>query len=264
MSDDSFDDGMNSAETRTSAPANSGCGRTALLVFLGAFGMGLALAVGFVVAGMYAVDNAVVQPMERLVKSIGIRATPEIRPDPVTIVREINNLAQLQTASIQMEKIVTAEIGGNDLLGIFEDSMIFVAVGEVTAGIDLAKMTPADIQAVTFQTVTLRLPPSEIFFSALDNELSYVADRDVGVGARLLNENTDLETQVRQAGEQAIYDAALERDILGIAQTNAQDVLSGFLTSLGFETVIFVEGDMPPLIEYDPQTPKGFILEPQE
>lgn len=245
-------------------PASGGCGRTALLVFLGAFGMGLAVAVGFFVVSLYAVDRTIAQPVERLVKSIGISATPEIRPDPVTIVREINNLAQLQTASVQMEKIVTAETSGNDLLGLFEDSMIFVAVGEVTAGIDLAKMTPDDIQAATFDTVTLRLPPAEILTASLDNELSYVADRDVGLGARLLNENTDLETQVRQAGEQAIYEAALERDILGIAQTNAQDVLIGFLTSLGFEQIIFIDGDMPPPVQYDPEIPKGFIVQPGE
>lgn len=243
---------------------SGGCGKTALFVLLGAFGLGLALVVGIVVAGQLAVDNVVMQPMQRLVKGIGIMATPEIRPNSVTIVREINNLAQLQTASFQMEKIVTASTGEDDLFGLFEDSMIFVAVGEVTAGIDLAKLTPNDIQAATYQTVTLRLPSAEIFISTLDNDLSYVADRDVGIGTRLIEPDPNLETKVRQAGEQAIYEAALERDILGIADENAQDVLRGFLTSLGFQNVVFIEGEMPPIIEYDPEIPKGFIVNPSD
>ena len=258
---DELDLGVNSAETPPTT-SQTGCGRTALLVFLGAFGLGIALIVGFFVASAYTIDKVAVKPITQLVKSIGIRATPEILPDPVTIVREINNLAQLQTASIQMEKIVTAQTASDSFLGLFEDSMIFVAVGEVTAGIDLAKMTPQDIQATSFQTVTLRLPPTEIFIATLDNELSYVADRDVGIGTRLAGQDTELETKVRQAGEQAIYDAAIERDILAIAQENAEDVLSGLLLSLGFETVIFVDGEMPAPIPYDPEIPKGFIISP--
>ena len=179
---DSADSAQLETQPQQSAAAPTGCGRSALLVFLGAFGLGIALVAGFFVISSYTVDKVVNEPIQALVKSIGLRATPEIRPDPVTIVREINKLAQLQTASVQMEKIITADAGGDDFLGLFEDTMIFVAVGEVTAGVDLAKMTPSDIQAVTFQTVTLRLPPAEVFISTLDNELSYVADRDVGIG----------------------------------------------------------------------------------
>lgn len=224
-----------------------------LLVALAFFG-------GFLAVSYVTVDRAVVQPVQRLVRNMGINATPVVRPDPVTIVREINDLAQLQTASYQMEKIITAEGGNDALFGLFEDSLIFVAYGEVTAGIDLAKLTDNDIRASTFQTVTLRLPPAEVFVVRVDSERSYVADRDVGLGARIRQPDQELETLARQEAERAIREAAVEEGILTIADENAKDVLTSLLQSVGFDSVIFVDGELPPPVPFDPETPKGLII----
>lgn len=237
------------------AAAAGGCSRyigiAALIVF------GMAVAVGaMLVASTFLVRDSVVQPIESLKKGIGINATPEVRPDPITIVRSINDLAQLQTASYSMEKIVTAKRGEESLFGLFEDSLIFVAVGEVTAGIDLAKLTESDIQVTTFQTATIRLPEAEIFVATLDNERSYVADRDTGL---LTQADPQMETQARQVGEQEILNAAIQEGILDVADDNAKTVLDGLLRSLGFQSVVFVEGEMPLAVPYDPELPKGIL-----
>ena len=150
-------------------------------------------------------------PVVRLFKSITAPATPVILPDPVTIVRQVNELARLETASIEMEKVITAEQNSDAWLGLFEDSLIFVAYGEVIAGIDLAKMDEADIQVVDPTTVMVHLPEAEIFVATLDNQRSYVADRDTGL---LTQADPQLETQVRQEGEQVILQEALEFGIL--------------------------------------------------
>lgn len=248
----------------TTPPQNSGgCMRYALVLLLG---MGV-----FAIAGAGAlwyfsqtiVDQAVSQPMERLVKSIGIQATPEVRPDPVVIIREVNKLAQLHTAQMEMQNIVEADSGTDSWFGLFEDNLIFVAVGEVQAGIDLAKVTDNDIQATSFQTITIRLPASEIFIATLDNDQSYVADRDVGLGARILEPDPELETLARQSGEQQMLEAALENGILEQADENAKLLMEGLLKSLGFQSVVFIDGDMPPPIPYNPEAPKGFILSPE-
>ncbi len=224
----------------------------------------------FIILGIFSIVDVfsfisartmVTEPIGDYVKSIGIGATPQVRPDTVTIVREINNLAQLQTVSMHLEKVISADLSENDLFGLFDNSMIFVAVGDVRAGIDLAKMTHDDIQAYSFDKVVLRLPPSEVLSSALDNELSFVADRDEGIGSRIFAEDQDFETIVRQAGEEAILEAALENDILGIADINAENVLRGLLTSLGFQSVEFVKGEMPITSELSDDVPKGFIIE---
>ena len=209
------------------------------------------------------VDETVTQPMERLVKSIGIQATPEVRPDQIVIVREVKKLSQLHTAQMELQNIVEADSGTDSWFGLFEDNLIFVAVGSVQAGIDLGKLTEFDIQATSFQTVQIRLPASEIFIATLDNDKSYVADRDVGLGARILDPDPQLETLARQSGEEKILEAALENGILEQADENAQLLMEGFLKSLGFESVVFIEGDMPPPIPYNPETPKGFIVLPE-
>lgn len=238
--------------------------RYLLIAIIGIGVFSIIAAGGFWYLSSRIVEQTVSQPIERLVKSIGLQATPEVRPDPVVIVREINKLAQLHTAQMEMQNIVEADSGTDAWFGLFEDNLIFVAVGQVQAGIDLAKLTENDIQANTFQTVTIRLPASEIFIATLDNEKSYVADRDVGLGARVLEPDPQLETLARQTGEKQMLDAALENGILEQADANARLLMEGFLKSLGFKSVVFVDGDMPPPIPYDPETPKGFIISPEE
>lgn len=239
------------------SPRNrNGC----LLAIFGTILLVGALVVGAAAATFFNTTRAVTAPIRELTRNIGIGATPVVRPDPVTVIKSINDLAQLQTASYQMEKIVTAEKNTDSLLGLFEDTLIFVAVGEVTAGIDLAKLTENDIRATSFQTVTIRLPDPEIFIATLDNENSYVADRDTGL---LANADPEMETLVRQEAQRQIEAAALEQGILDIADENAQSVLAGLLESLGFETIIFVDGDLPPPVPIiDPEIPKGFIVTP--
>lgn len=237
-----------------------GCLRATLIALLTVFGLTIALGVGFLVAGYVAVDRGVVRPVAELVKQLGIEATPEIRPNPITIVRSITDLAQLQTAAYSVEKIVTSQSGPQNWLGrLFEDNLIFVAVGQVTAGVDLARLTPADIQATTFQTVTIRLPPPQVFVATLDNERSYVADRDTGL---LRRADPQIETAVRRAAEAAVLEAALEQGILEVADRNARLVLEGLLKSLGFQAVVFTNDPLPPAQPFDVEPPKGFLLPP--
>ena len=196
-------------------------------------------------------------PLANLVRDITIQATPEILPDPVTIVREVNELARLETASFEGEKVIKSERGSDALFGLFEESLVFVAYGEVIAGVDLKKMAENDIQVVDPDTVMVHLPEAEVFVSTLDNDLSYVVDRDVGF---LTNADPELETAVRQAGEQAIFDAAMEYGLMDLANENAEKYMETFLNGLGFGTVIFTE-ETPPVPEpYVQDVPKGYIL----
>ena len=59
-------------------------------------------------------------PIVRLFKNMTAPATPVILPDPVTIVREVNQLARLETASVELEKVITAENNSDAWLGLFE------------------------------------------------------------------------------------------------------------------------------------------------
>jgi len=86
--------------------------------------------------------------------------------------------------------------------------------------------------------LTVNLPPAEILIATLDNEKSYVYDRQTGV---LNKPDPNLETQVRQVAEQEILKAALEDGILEQAQINAEAYLLKFFAALGYPNTIFVD-----------------------
>jgi len=156
---------------------------------------------------------------------------------------------------------VRAERDQDLLWGAFGETMLFVAYGEVIAGVDLAKMTPEDMQVVDPTTVMVNLPDAEIFVATLDNDRSYVADRDTGVAIGFTGGiDPNLETEVRQRAEQEILEAALEVDILGTADENAETFMRTFLEGLGFETIIFTDGPPPPVPPYVQPTSKGQII----
>lgn len=219
-------------------------------------------AVGMFALGMNKTKNDVVEPVADLVRQLTLPVTPVIMPNPITIVREIRDLSRLETASYEFEKVITAETKQDVLWGALGESMVFVANGKVFAGVDFAKMAEDDLQVYDPTTVMVHLPPAEIFedIPILDNERSFVADRDTGIFTRA---DPDLETQVRQEAEKAIREAADESEILERADENARQYMIAFLSGLGFENIEFVDktpGPAPPFIQ---EVPKGFFITPQ-
>jgi hypothetical protein len=167
--------------------------------------------------------------------SVVMHPTPTILPDPVTIVHEIRSLARLETIKFSLEKIITAETRQGVFEWLVGDRLIFVAHGEVIAGIDLKKLDPGDL-VVKDAVLYVTLPEAEIFITALDNEQSYVYDRDTGL---FTHGEVHLETEARQAAEREIEKSALEDGILELAQQNAISFLDRLFRELGYPEVIF-------------------------
>ena len=165
-----------------------------------------------------------------------LNPTPTILPDPVTIIHEVRSLARLETIEYTVEKVIQADSGQQELWGLLGDKLIFVAHGNVIAGVDLAKLLSDDLWVDT-GTLYVRLPETEIFVATLDNDKSYVYDRDTGLFTK---GNIDLETLARQAAEDEIKKAALEDGILEQARTNAEYYLLRLFQTLGYPQVIFV------------------------
>lgn len=165
-----------------------------------------------------------------------LNPTPTIIPDPVTYINEVRALARLETIQYSIEKVITAEIGQGTLGVFFGDRILFVGHGIVIAGIDLSKMNPEDMR-LQGGVLTVRLPAAEVFVATLDNQKSYVYDRDTGIFTR---GDINLETTARQAAEAEIAKAALEDGILKQAQQNAEVFMEKFFEMLGYEDVVFV------------------------
>jgi hypothetical protein len=167
--------------------------------------------------------------------AVVLHPTPTILPDPVTIVHEIRSLARLETIKFSLEKIITAETRQGVFDWLIGDRLIFVAHGEVIAGIDLNKLDPEDLEVKGF-VLYVTLPEAEIFVTALDNEQSYVYDRDTGL---FTHGEVNLETEARRAAEREIEKSALEDGILDLAEQNAISFLDRLFRDLGYPEVIF-------------------------
>jgi hypothetical protein len=176
------------------------------------------------------------QAMQTQVANL-LNPTPTIIPDPVTYINEIRALARLETIQYSVEKVVTGQTGGGSFDSLFGDKILFVGHGTVIGGIDMEKLGPEDMRYEN-GVLTVKLPPAEIFVATLDNEKSYVYNRDTGL---LTNPDPNLETLVRQTAEQEILKAALEDGILEQAQINAEAYLFKFFSALGFPNTIFVD-----------------------
>jgi hypothetical protein len=189
-----------------------------------------------------AVDSAVA-PFRESNAALGtqvadlLHPTPTIIPDPVTIISDVHALARLETIQYTVEKVITAETGQGSLGFLLGDKLLFVAHGFVIAGIDMSKLQPEDMKLVN-GVLNVRLPAAEVFVATLDNNKSYVYDRQTGL---LQKPDQNLETLARQSGETEIQKAALEDGILNLAEQNAESYLSKFFGALGYPNPVFVK-----------------------
>lgn len=157
-----------------------------------------------------------------------------INIDQPTVVRQIQRLQKLETVSYTMDKI----IGGardNAYLPKFlaGDRILLVVHGEVVAGVNLANIKPSDV-TVQGHSISLHLPPAEVFSTRIDNAKSKVYSRDTGLFS---SPDPNLESEVREEAEKQLQQAALVDGILKSADQNARSTVSGMLTGLGFTQV---------------------------
>ena len=171
--------------------------------------------------------------------SFGLVTTPTVTIDTSrpTVIDKVEALGRLETVHYQLEKVISGQSTGPLPDFLTSDKILLVAHGEVVAGVDLTKLEPGDIRTDQESgTVTITLPDAEILFTRLDNDKTYVYDRQTGIFSK---PDPDLESQVRRAAEQQILQAALEDGILRRAQENAEEVIETLVTGLGYEEVEF-------------------------
>jgi Protein of unknown function (DUF4230) len=200
----------------------------------------IAAATGF---GIVQAVRTATEPVRTLPESIATQAsnilhpTPTIYPNSATVIRAVRPLSRLETVQYTVEKVIRAEVGQGALGALFGDKLIFVAHGTVIAGVDLSKMSDDDIQMTPDGKAIVTLPAAEVFVATLDNDESYVYDRETGL---LTQGDINLETQARQAAEDEIEKAALEDGILEQAQLNSEAYLRSLILALNVEDVVFV------------------------
>ena len=151
------------------------------------------------------------------------------------VVQNIQRLQRLETVVYSVEKIVT---GTQDSAyfprALAGDRILLIVYGEVTAGIDLGKLDTSSI-AVRDRSISLQVPPAEIFSTRIDNAKTQVYSRETGLFVR---PDPNLETIARRAAEQQVHQAAVDSGILKTAADNGRMTLQKLLEGLGFESVV--------------------------
>lgn len=190
--------------------------------------------VGRIITSTFSPVQAANQALSTQVSQL-LNPTPTVVPDPVTIIREIQSLARLETIQYTVEKVITAEVNQGVFGPLFGDRLLFVAHGISIAGVDLSKLESEDLRMEEGK-LYVTMPEAEVFVTTLNNDESYVYDRTTGL---LRKGDPQLETEARQVAEQEILNAALEDGILEQAQINAEIFLERLFNDLGYDYVIF-------------------------
>ncbi|MEO7157871.1 MAG: DUF4230 domain-containing protein [Vicinamibacterales bacterium] len=156
------------------------------------------------------------------------------------VVQRIQRLQRLETVVYSMEKIVTGT-QDNAYLPKFlgGDRILLIVHGEVTAGIDLAKLDESNIK-ISGTSIELDLPPAEIFSTRIDNQRTRVYSRETGL---FTTPDPNLESEARREAERQIGQSAIESGILKTAADNGRANLTGLLEALGFQTVVVLDED---------------------
>ncbi len=114
-----------------------------------------------------------------------------------------------------------------------DDRILFVAVGEVTACIDLTRVRKQDITR-TDSLVTVTLPQPEICYAKLDHQRSKVYDVS---GVMLPSTTRAMVEDVYKLAEKRLLDNARQQDITGKARENAQVIFKPLLEGISGKKV---------------------------
>jgi hypothetical protein len=159
-----------------------------------------------------------------------LRTTP-------SVVLAVRDLARLESVEYHVERVIDLRDRQSLLFGLIrtQDAILFVAVGQVTAGVDLGELSDDDVTVDRVKgTASVRLPPARVLSTRLDNDRSWVFARTTDV---LAQRREDLETRARQEAERTLEQTAVEGGILTRARTNAERTVEALVRSLGYTTV---------------------------
>lgn len=163
-------------------------------------------------------------------------STTTLRYTP-TVVTAVRDLARLETVAYHMERVVDLRDRQSIFFGLIhtQDAILFVAAGEVTAGVDLGELGDGDVTVdAAHNTARITLPAARVLSTRLDNEHSWVFARTTDA---LAQRHEDLETRARREAERTLEQSAVDAGILTRARENAERTVEAFVRSLGYSSV---------------------------
>ncbi len=169
-------------------------------------------------------------------------ATVDVRSIMIQTMREAS---ELTTASFIMQAVVPTEQDAT-LSGftIGTTKLLYVAHGEVQAGVDLSQLTEQSVQT-SGDTIQIQLPPPKILNSKIDVTKSQVYDYNRGFLGLGPDVAPDLQTKAQQEALQKIVQAACEAGLLQKASDRAKFVVTQLLNTASYKSVAIVAQPVP-------------------
>lgn len=167
---------------------------------------------------------------------VGPPSTPKVDVRSI-VIRQVRGASELTTAVFAMEAVVpTRHDRTLGRLVVGTTTLLYIARGEVRAGVDLKDLTPSDVE-IASDTLQIRLPPPRILDSKIDVNQSSVYDYDRG----FLGLGPDTAPQLQQYAEKEalkkIVAAACTEGLLKEANDRAQLVVTQLLNTAGYKSV---------------------------
>lgn len=163
------------------------------------------------------------------------QATADVRN---LVVKQVRGASELTTSVFTMESVVPTRQEqklGNYTIGA--TTLLYIAHGEVRAGVDLKDLSPADVQ-VKDKTIQLRLPAPRILDSKIDVNKSSVYDYNRGFLGLGPDVAPQLQTLAQRETLKKIEKAACDQGILRQANDRAQLVVEKLLSTAGHKQVV--------------------------
>jgi hypothetical protein len=155
-----------------------------------------------------------------------------------TIVRELRALSRLETSSLHLEKVIELTDHQKRLHGLVDadDSILFVAAGEVVLGVDLAKLADGDVRSDPKTGVAyVDLPAPEILSTRFDEAHSHVHARSTDV---LAERNEGLEAAARREALAAFEAAGRDPRAMETARSQAERELRALAKAWGAKDLV--------------------------
>ena len=160
------------------------------------------------------------------------------------VVTRVRALNRLETASMRVVHVSTIKQTYDLIPNTFAgDELTLFAAGDVIAGIDLSQLKQEDVRRDADGLITIRLPPSQVLVTRLDNRQTRVINRKTGWFRR---SDVGLEGRARQYAEQGIRNEALNKGILQMASQNAEVRVADLLRTFGLQRVRFESAPASP------------------
>lgn len=172
-------------------------------------------------------------PRAPSVSGTGVRSTP-------SVIVAVRDLARLESVEYHVERVIDVRDRQSLLFGLVktQDAILLVAVGTVTAGVDLSRLRDGDVTVDPARgTARITLPPAVVLSTRLDNERSWVYARTTDL---LAKRHEDLESRARLEAERTLQQTAIEGGILERARVNAERTVAALVRSLGYAEVTVV------------------------